>query len=97
MYCLQEYCNSSGLQCQTIGTRIEVSSPPCAHYYIILHCKEALGWHGCSSTMKLTVLCRRVVTYITHDLKEILLPSSLPNPPGYVPPPRRPIKDYFKV
>ena len=32
-------------------------------------------------------LLPRVKRYITHDLREIILPSSLPNPPGFVPPP----------
>jgi hypothetical protein len=40
---------------------------------------------------------RRLWDYIRYDLREIINPSSLPNPPGYVPPPRTPIKVWFKV
>jgi len=34
-------------------------------------------------------LIYRIKRYITYDLREIIVPSSLPNPPGYVPPPSR--------
>lgn len=33
-------------------------------------------------------LWRSSKTYVTQDLKEIVFPSSLPNPPGYTPPPK---------
>lgn len=39
---------------------------------------------------------RRVVNYVRHDLKEIVFPSSLPNPPGYVPPPPLTIREAVK-
>ena len=32
---------------------------------------------------------RRAQEYVKYDIKEILVPSSMPNPPGYVPPPPR--------
>lgn len=32
-------------------------------------------------------VCRSIKHYFQHDFKEIILPSSLPNPPGYTPPP----------
>jgi hypothetical protein len=32
-------------------------------------------------------LLRRAVRYLRHDLREIIAPTSIPNPPGYVPPP----------
>ena len=32
---------------------------------------------------------RRIVHYVKHDLREFANPSAMPNPPGYLPPPRR--------
>ena len=38
--------------------------------------------------MNILSLPRRILKYIRTDLKEIALPSSLPDPPDYVPPRR---------
>ena len=40
-------------------------------------------------------LLRRVYRYIRHDIPEIVFPSSLPNPPGYVEPPKKSFKQHL--
>lgn len=42
-----------------------------------------------SKLSRIRRLLARVKLYLKYDLKEIVFPSSLPNPPGYVDPPRK--------
>ncbi|KAG7670110.1 hypothetical protein NADE_006360 [Nannochloris sp. 'desiccata'] len=37
---------------------------------------------------------RRAYRYIRHDVPEIIFPSSLPNPPGYIEPPRKTLRQH---
>ncbi len=39
----------------------------------------------------------RVGYYLRYDLKEIITPSSIPNPPDYVEPPKRGVGNLWKV
>lgn len=45
---------------------------------------------------KIRAIWRLGVNYIKHDLKEIIAPSSLPNPPGYKPPPPLTLRKAFE-
>lgn len=45
---------------------------------------------------KPTRFFRKLRDYITNDLKEIAFPSSMPNPPDYVPPPPRTAKNRLR-
>jgi hypothetical protein len=40
---------------------------------------------------------RRAYRYIRHDVPEIIFPSSLPNPPGYVEPPKKTLKQHIAI
>ena len=40
---------------------------------------------------------RRIVHYVKHDLREFANPSAMPNPPGYLPPPRRTWRKFGEV
>lgn len=42
-------------------------------------------------------LLRRAVRYLRHDLREIIAPSSIPNPPGYVPPPPQSLGEHWST
>ena len=47
-----------------------------------------------SKSKKCGILAR-VHRYLVYDLREIILPSPLPNPPEYSPPPRETTKELF--
>ena len=42
-------------------------------------------------------ILRRARDWVRHDLPEIVFPSSLPDPPGYVPQPKTPLREWIKV
>ena len=49
--------------------------------------------------MKLRTASRNLYRYVRHDLREIVWPSSLANPPGYeaTRPPRLTLKEHLQV
>jgi hypothetical protein len=42
-------------------------------------------------------LLGRVKTYLTRDLREIIAPTSIPNPPGYQPPRKLKLNEKIRV
>jgi hypothetical protein len=40
-------------------------------------------------------MLRRAYRYIRHDVPEIIFPSSLPNPPGYIEPPKKTLRQHL--
>lgn len=46
---------------------------------------------------KLKQLLQKTKNYVFNDLREIIAPTSLPDPPGYVAPPKVSKRDWLKV
>eukprot|EP00887_Chlorella_sp_A99_P002635 scaffold6.g2635.t1 len=46
---------------------------------------------------KAKALARRAADWLRHDLREIVAPSSLPDPPGYVPAPRTSLLKWLRI
>lgn len=42
-------------------------------------------------------ILRRTRDWVRHDLPEIVFPSSLPDPPGYVAAPPTPLREWLQV
>ena len=90
-YGIVRYCTSEELHAE------KYTSPPliCEPFGVTAD----LNSIGGSDKMKWRTASRNVYRYVRHDLREIVWPSSLPNPPGYeaTRPPRFTFKEHAQV